>query len=352
MNNVHKLTHANTIEAPLDKLVLGFIGLDPKPTWSIYTDTWKMIDGGEKDVLKLPLYKLMKKHYCSKNLKRWKKEQEILHLKSPDCVMIAYTWVEKHIELYHSIKKDGYLPELRHKPVAVHIRDDGSLFLLDGTHTASILMHLGKQKTITAEVKSRGGGWELLKKRLYGIYGKKLLYQPPDHPDMMDWSVDRPSPHRWDIIENTLGDVRGLRILDVGSCTGHFSIKLAKVGAKVTGSEPHKTRHDVSKVMAKYQGLSEDNPHFTLDSFEENLKRNTYDVALVFSVLHHYFRRNPQEAYDAFDLLSKRCSKLLLEVGVNRMSIEWDPELVLQHSQYSKYTTVYDGERPIYLYEK
>ncbi len=346
------LTHAKTIEAPLDKLILGFARMEPQPTWSIYTDTWKMIDRGEKDILNLPLYKLMKRHYCSKDLKRWKKEQAILHLNSPDCMRIAYTWVEKHIALYHSIKKEGYLPERRHKPVSVHIRDDGGLFLLDGTHTASILMHLGTHKTITAEVKSRGGGWEMLKRKLWGIYGKKLLYQPPDHPDMMDWDVDRPSPHRWDAIKEALGDMKGLRIIDVGSCTGHFSIKLAKEGAQVTAAEPHKARHDTAKIMARYHGLSSDNPQFTLDSFEQNLNRNRYDVAIVLSVLHHYFRRNPQEAYNAFDLLSKTCDKLILEVGVNRMPIAWSPELVLEHSKYSKYRTLWNGERPIYLYEK
>jgi len=345
------LTHLKTIDAPLDKLILGFAKMEPQPTWSIYTDTWKMIDEGEKNILNLPLYKLMKRHYCSKNMKRWKMEQEILKLKSPDCMKIAYTWVKKHIELYKSIKKDGYKPELRHKPISVHIRDDGGLFLLDGTHTASILMHLGTHKTVTAEVKSRSGGWIQLKRKLWGIYGKKLLYQPPDHPDMMDWDVDRPSPHRWDITKKTLGDMTGLTILDVGSCTGHFSIKMAKQGAKVTAVEPHNGRTKAAKIFAGYHGLPSDNPNFMVESFEDNLRKNRYDVAVVFSVLHHYFRRNPQEAYDAFDLLSKTCDRLLLEVGVNRMPIRWSPQLVLDHSKYSKYTTVYDGERPIYLYE-
>lgn len=346
------MEHLEELEVPLDKLVLGFSAMDPQPTWSIYTDTWKMIDDGEKNIRSLPLYKLMVRHYCSKNQRRLQREKEILKIPSTDCSKIAFEWVRLHIELYHSIKKDGYNPELRHKPVSVRIRDDGSIFLLDGTHTASILMHLGKHKTIRAEVKTRDGGWETLKRRLYGIYGKKLLYQPPDHPDMMDWEVDRPSPHRWNAIVKSLGDVKDVTVLDVGSCTGHFSIKLAKLGAQVTGVELHKTRHDVSKVMAKYHGFGEDNPRFLMDSFEQELGKNSYDAALVFSVLHHYFRRNPQEAYDAFNLLSKRCDRLLLEVGVNRMPIKWSPQLVLDHSKYSKYSVVWDGERPIYLYEK
>jgi len=326
--------------------------MTPRPTWSIYTDTWKMVDKGEYEINKLPLYKLMRKHYCSKNKKRLQHEKELLGMRSANCVRIATQWVKTHIELYQSIKNDGYHPELRGKPISVRIRDDGSFLLLDGTHTVSILMHLGTQKTVTAYVKTRDDGWLTLKRKLHGIYGKKLLYQPINHLDFSDWEVDRHSPHRWVIIKRALKNMVGCSVVDIGCCTGWFSIELAKTGFNITGLDPHETRIMAASILAKYEGLSEDNPKFLTESFEKNLHKNTYDVCLVLSVIHHYLRSDPESFYKAVSIIGKGCNKMILEMGVNRMPIPWAPELVLNHSDYTKYTTLYDGERPIYLYEK
>jgi len=345
------LTHLDEVTVPLDKLVLGFTNMEPKPTWGSYLDTWRLIDDGEQNILNLPLYKLMKKHYCSKNKKRLQREKTLLGIKSDDCETIAYTWVKKHVELYHSIRIEGYHPEMRTKPVRVHIMKDGGLFLLDGTHTVSILRHLG-YNTIQAKIHSRDEEWLTLKNKLYGIYGKKLLYQPINHPDFADWEVDRPSPHRWITIKKALGDVDGCKIMDMGSCTGWFSIELAKLGAEVTGLEPHEKRVHTSKVLAGYEGLTSSNPCFLMESFEEHLPDKHYDICLTLSVLHHYLRANPESFYDAVNLISGSCDKMILEMGINRMPIPWSPELVLKYSKYSKYRTLYEGERPIYLYEK
>lgn len=346
------LTNLNKIEAPLDKLILGFTEIQPQPTWSIYLDTWRMIDEGEETIEKLPLYKLMLKHYCGKNRKRRTYEKQLLGLDTINCKTIAKTWVQKHIELYHSIKTEGFHPERRKNPIRIRIQNDGGLYLLDGTHTVSILRHLNLCETITAKVHTRDGGWETLKHQLYEIYGEKLLYQPIEHPDFADWRVDRASPHRWEIIKETLGDVTGKHILDVGCMTGWFSHRLAQHGAQVTGIEPHKKRYDTCKTLSLYYGLTEDNPRFLQESFEEHLKHNHYEVVLVLSVIHHYLRQDPKLFYEAVQILGKGCDSMILEMGVNHMPIRWHPKLVLQYSDYTKYRILYDGERPIYLYTK
>jgi len=265
--------------------------------------------------------------------------------------IIAETWVRKHIELYHSIQDEGYLPERRKTPIKVRILSNGGLYLLDGTHTVSILMHLGSHKKVTAVVETRDDGWINVKKRLYGIYGKKLLYQLVDHPDFADWNVDRGSPHRLEVIKKTLGDVKDVSILDVGSCTGYFSIKLAEQGANVVGLEPYRRRYLISKTLAEYHELPPSNPLFLVDTFETHLRGGKrYDVALVLSVLHHYLRKETRSFYNAVDVISRGCDSMILEMGVNRLPVKWRPELVTEHSKYSTYETLYDGERPIYLY--
>lgn len=344
------LTHLDEIEAPLNKLQLGFAKMEPRPTWNVYLDTWRKIDAGGHRINHLPLYDLMVNHYCGKTKPRLQYERQLLELKTGDCKRIAKAWVKRHIKLYQDIKRDGFKPSLRNKPLEIWIRKNGELAVKDGTHTISILKHLETHKTIKMKVVNRGAKWVELKQRLYKIYGKKLLYQPIDHPDFDDWIVDRPSPHRWNIIEETLGDVKGISIVDVGCCTGFFSHRLAKKGAQVTGLEPHEPRHQVCKTLSEYHELSKDNPLFLTDTFEKHLRHNKYDVALVLSVLHHYLRKDPKLFYDAVKRISKSCDRMILEVGTNRQPIRWKPELVTEHSKYDSYTQLYFEERPIYLF--
>ena len=343
------LTHLEYVEVPVEKLYPTFNRLTA--SWKPYLDTWKQMDEATVTAKDTPLYQLMLEHYTRFKKKRLESEQQLLGTHNAEADTIAEAWVRRHMGLYKSIKRQGYKPELREKPIQVRIMNDGSYRLVDGTHTVSIIKHLKISPTVEAQVVEREQGWLELKQSLYNMYGRKLLYQPVNHPDFADWEIDRESEDRWEIIKPYL-DVSGKKVLDVGSNMGYFSERLTDMGAVVTGIDPNQTRVDFANILADYHEYDEDNPLYLCASFETHLRDNTYDAVLVLSLLHHYLRRGFKEFCDAVQLISEKCDKMILEVGTERMPVKWHPKLVVDNSTYTRYTVLYNGLRPIYLYEK
>ncbi len=350
------MNHLEYIEVEPSRLMVGAHQyLKDALTWSTYLDSWSMVDRGEHDITRLPLYKVFKPYYSILPHDRKLFEQKLLNL--PDCTgkTIAQEWVKRHIALYHSIKDEGYLPERRKTPIQVNITDDGELKLRDGHHTVSILRHLKNDSPIRVKVNERSGGWITLKNELYKMYGKTLLYQPVNHPDMKGWKVDRECEDRWKRIEPYLGDLQGKQVLDIGSNMGWFCERFTDMGAVVTGVDTSSHRVKAAKVFSKYHGYKRHSPtyiHTPVETYLPSKLGDEIDVTLMLSLLHHYIRRQPRSAWALLNLISSRSKRLILELGVNNLPIEWSPELVLEHSNYTRFTVLSDAKRPMYLYEK
>lgn len=311
-----------------------------------------MIDEGEKNYQNLPLFGFFQWYYGRRPKERLEFEAKILGLKNVNVKDITYNWVKRHVNLYKSIKSEGYLPERRKKPILVNITDSGDIKVKDGNHTVSILKHLKYKGSLHVKVDSRSQGWIDFKDKLYKLYGRKLLYQPLDHPDFCDWEIDRECVNRWRIINEAV-DFKDKNVLDVGSCTGWCSLHCAMEGARVVGVEPNAVRVEAAGKFAAFHGFHSSNPIFVKSTFEKYLgryKNTKFDVVLMLSLLHHYIRRNPDEAWSAVNLLSRCSRSMVLELGLNDLPIEWSPELILENSHYIKYKTLYEGERPIYLF--
>lgn len=343
------LTHLEWITIPLAKLHPTFNKLTA--SWKPYLDTWKLVDTGVTTPKETPLYLLMLEHYSRFKKKRLEYERQLLELRRAEADLIAEEWVRRHIELYQSIKQRGYKPELREKPIQVRIRNDGAFSLVDGTHTVSILLHL-KHEAVEAKVVERYPQWLDFKQKLYQMYGEKLLYQPVNHPDFDDWRIDRTDSHRIPVIHDLLSSWNGVKVLDVGSNMGQISLALVDLGATVTGIDPNQTRVDFANLLADYHDYPEENPLYLCEGFETHLQSNSYDIALVLSVLHHYLRRGLTEFCEAVEVISGKCDKMILEMGLERMPVKWHPKIVVDNSEYNSYRILYDGLRPIILYEK
>ncbi|MFI5867579.1 bifunctional class I SAM-dependent methyltransferase/NUDIX hydrolase [Streptomyces sp. NPDC051546] len=77
--------------------------------------------------------------------------------------------------------------------------------------------------------------------KIWTIYGAHQLTVRPDLPEIerWDWGVADTGPG----IES-LGDVAGLRVLDLGSGVGRHAARLAALGADVTGVDASPTQHE------------------------------------------------------------------------------------------------------------
>lgn len=101
-------------------------------------------------------------------------------------------------------------------------------------------------------------------------------------------SVQRLSHDRASLIEDALGDLRGLRLLDLGSSLGYFPMYAADRGATAEGWDFKGDNVTVARLAATITGSTATFHERTIDL--ENIRRiepGRYDVVLCLSVLHH-----------------------------------------------------------------
>jgi malonyl-CoA O-methyltransferase len=85
----------------------------------------------------------------------------------------------------------------------------------------------------------------------------------------------------WDLI----GDVRGLRVLDVGCGTGRHALPLAAQGAEVVGLDPTAEMIDRAREKAQARGISLDLRRAGIDALPADLGQ--FDLVLCCLVLSH-----------------------------------------------------------------
>lgn len=354
------LTHAPKIRVNIEDLEIG-VGERDKIwwNWDTYINTWRLIDQGETHLDYLPLFDAMRRHYSRWNRKQLQTDLQILGLNQGHSGDIARGWVERHIQLYETIKHEGF-DENREKQIEIKIGSNGELVVHDGHNRVSMLMHLRKPQEIPVVVRDRAKRWVTFKEKLYNLYDKKLLYQPMEHPDFQDWNLDRLSEDRLDAILGYLDNVKWKHVLDIGSCTGWFCRRFAERGAYAIGVERNRRRHELAKQSSEICGFGTGNPAYFCDTFENFLNDRVahpdtvgqirFDVILFLSVFHHYLRRDVEEAWDAVQLISEYGKTMFMDLSLNNLPLKWSPKLVLKHSEYRYYDTLPSEGRPLYAF--
>ena len=238
----------------------------------------------------------------------------------------------KFIEIYEKIKLEG-----KFDLIEVRVTHDGKYVITDGLHRASIACALGHKK-VPIILKSVDEKLLKLMESLRDIYpkeGQKVLYTPVDHQIFSDWKALRDDT-RWKLIKDEF-DWKGKRILDIGSYTGYFSHKVAKLGGHVTGIEIDDKRLNQAKMI---NTLLESNVEFLHANFFEHLKGKKFDCVLFFSVLHWILKdKGIDGVREALDLLSSSSSVMFLDMGQDnepKMRLkEWNHGLTINKDTIS-----------------
>lgn len=330
------LTHLSRITVDVDDIHIGVPKKDQTWwNWESYFKTWRMLD---KDLNtpfeKLPLYPVMKRHF-----RQEKRTGKALQYQ-----------MNRIVNLYKEIKKNGYSDD-KPKYIWGRILGNGIVEVCDGHHRVSMLKYWGKPKKFKMEIRTRHPQWLELKQKAYGLYKKKKLYQPLEHPDFADWKVDRECIDRWKSIKAYLGDTPGKSFLDIGSCTGWFCWQLARAGAKVIGVDKNQRRIQIARTLSKYHRFPDDNPQFLVGKFEDHIK-GQFDGVLFLSVFHHYIRLHKEEAWKTTDLISKHSKMMFMDLSLNRLPLEWNPQKVLDTSRFTKVKQLSEGNRPLYVFSR
>lgn len=131
---------------------------------------------------------------------------------------------------------------------------------------------------------------------LYGLAG--LIGEPK-----------RTSVDRCKVIEKALGDVTGLRMLDIGSSLGYVSYYFADRGASVEGWDSNLDNVETTRLVGDLNGIS--NVHFKYKELNSEtistIPGGEFDVAFVLSVFHHviYFQGMEKTKELARELLNR-----------------------------------------------
>jgi len=255
------------------------------------------------------------------------------------------------IKIYEKIRREG-----KFEPIEVTATHDGKYVITDGLHRASIASALDYKK-VPVIIKSVDEKLLKLMETLRDAYpkeGQKVLYIPVDHPVFRDWKAIRDDT-RWTLIKEEF-DWKDKRILDVGSYTGYFSHKIAKLGGNVTGIEIDKDRLAQSKMI---NILLESNVEFLHADFFEYLRDKKFDCILLFSVLHWILKNKGINGIrEALNILSSASPVMFLDMGQDnetKMRLkEWNhgltinketiPDLVISNSKYRYFKHMGKGD--------
>ena len=108
---------------------------------------------------------------------------------------------------------------------------------------------------------------------------------------------------------------QGLHILDAGCGTGNFSIKLCKMGCKVTGIDISEDMLAIARNKVRQGGLNA--IFYKMDIYHLNFPDNYFDG--IYSMAAFEFIHQPQEAYNELYRVLKPGGKLLIG-AINRNS--------------------------------
>ena len=108
---------------------------------------------------------------------------------------------------------------------------------------------------------------------------------------------------------------KGMHVLDVGCGTGNFSIKLAKMGLKVTGIDVSVNMLNVAESKAKAEGLEID--FINMDARDIKFEDNYFDGVISMAMLE--FIREPSTVLREMFRVVKKSGRILMGT-INRDS--------------------------------
>lgn len=214
------------------------------------------------------------------------------------------------IELYHSIKDNGY----NGSSIIVRFDDEGRIHIYDGFHRVAIMKYLGMDVDLNVQAGWEDNDWDfplvdvLLKTDRKG----KQTYQPvlDRRISKAGFSCDRMDSYsRLDyMLTHMVGDT----VLDIGCSEGYFALELAKRGYRVTAIDADKNKAAVTRYLATINNVDVDCRCCWMEDLLVNSKH--YDNVVFFSVFHNTLATGGlDKAYSGLRLLAGRTSRLFFE---------------------------------------
>lgn len=164
---------------------------------------------------------------------------------------------------------------------------------------------------------------------LKDLLGKVEPYQPLYGLGGLISEPRRTSADRCRVIEKALGDVSGLRMLDIGSSLGYVSYYFADRGASVEGWDSTLNNVEVSRLTGELNGIQ--GASFKFKELNEEMVKTIpggeFDVVFVLSVFHHIiYYQGLDKTKELVKSLLDRIPVMVVELAKKGedASLKWD----------------------------
>ena len=128
---------------------------------------------------------------------------------------------------------------------------------------------------------------------------------------------------------------KGMKVLDVGCGTGNYSIKLAKLGCRVTGADISDKMLDIARDKAKKAGVAVE--FMDMDAYHLDFEDESFDGVICMTAIE--FIKWPNEALEEFFRVVRKGGRVLVGTitrdsawGAMYMSEEFRQDSVFKHA--------------------
>lgn len=234
----------------------------------------------------------------------------------------AYDRQQQIIDLYESIKKNGY----DGSRICIWFDKEGFIHLGDGFHRIAILHYLNQDVLVNADT-----DWTdvydgqqhkdfplekvLLKEAPQGMW----TYQPVDDSRLKGWKVDRYDAK--DRLDYILFKIKGKRVLDIGCSEGYYARELAKRGYEVTAVDRSAGLIAAARYLTTLDGLRVN--YYVVKDWPEFLNGG-FDTILFLAVIHNDMKTiGVEKGIEKLKLLRGKADIVFMEVPNNSNERGW-----------------------------
>jgi ubiquinone/menaquinone biosynthesis C-methylase UbiE len=128
---------------------------------------------------------------------------------------------------------------------------------------------------------------------------------------------------------------KGMKVLDVGCGTGNYSIKLAKLGCRVTGADISDKMLVIARDKAKKEGVAVE--FVDMDAYHLDFEDESFDGVICMTAIE--FIKRPNEALEEFFRVVRKGGRVLVGTitrdsawGAMYMSEEYRQDSVFKHA--------------------
>ncbi|MFH5187558.1 methyltransferase domain-containing protein [Paenibacillus sp. TAB 01] len=241
-----------------------------------------------------------------------------------------------------SILQQGFSYYKEHtQPITVkYDKNRGFFSVIDGLHRATFLYSKGVRHIYAMMSLNDYNAYTNKSNispliELLGDFKINDIYTSILHPTFYRYSTlrDIVFPTRVELAFKALRGInlRGKKLIDIGCNNGYNARMFAREGLKVTAIEMDKNIYELAKAISV---LENTNVNYVYGKFEDIEATESYDIALLMTVLYWYLE-TPEILESFFERLNSMVSEMIIWESGDKPELE--KELIIRNTKFKKY---------------